>query len=346
MFTSTLSEVLEATGNNIAYADLFVRCRAAVRKRADNQNPQFETYRGFQAYSGFLGGQAAKKARRFSVYFDKDSWRVGCGALHGLPSDVDKQVEFALYSESEPAKLAGHAASTQVGAQKSELKLLDLNADESTRYQAEITSLPVPPMFVYLDGEPKGTEAFQEFYSNSKDGSLEFSLITDTPQAARYTLVAAEDRFLLKLRESGKLLQGANGYTEPAAEYMFSILKQVADWERAAALQNHATKMNLDDVPFKCSEVLNDNEKHEYPANDITINIDKTDGEWKIVQGTLKANNLTQQPLHMLLVHFADDYGFQVLFNERVEPINSEFVVTLDGNETFNLSLEDAEGRQ
>jgi len=199
-------------------------------------------------------------------------------------------------------------------------------------------------MFVYLDGEPKGKEAFEAFYSNSQDGSLGLLLLTDTPQAARFTLVAAEDRFLLKLRESGKLLQGANGCTETAAEYMFSILKQVADWERAAALQNHATKMNLDDVPFKCSEVLNDNEKHEYPANDITINIDKQASEWKIVQETFKANNLTQPPLHMLLVHFADDYGFQVLFNERVEPINSEFVVTLDGNETSNLSLDDAEG--
>ncbi len=344
VFTSTLLEVLETTGNNIAYADLFVRCRAAVRKRADNQNPQFETSRGFHAYSGFLGGQAAKKARRYSVYFEKESWRVDCGALHGLPSDADKKAEFALYSETDPAKLAGHAASTQVGAQKSELKLLDLRSDESTRYQAEITSLPVPPMFVYLDGEPKGKDAFEIYFANSKDGSLGFSLITDTPQAARYTLVAAGDQFLLKLSETGKLIQGAKGYTESAAQYMFSILKRVADWERASVLQNHSTKMKPSEVPFKFVEVLNEKDKHEYTANNITINIDHKDGEWKIVQATLKANNLTQQPLHMLLVYFADDYGFQVLCNERAEPINSEFVVTLDGKETFNLSLEDAEG--
>jgi hypothetical protein len=83
VFTSTLLDVLEQSGTDISYADLFVRCRAAVRKRADNQDPQFETYRGFQAYSGFLGGQVSRSSRRYSVYFENNAWNVDCGALHG-----------------------------------------------------------------------------------------------------------------------------------------------------------------------------------------------------------------------------------------------------------------------
>ena len=160
VFTSTLLDVLDKSDTNTSYADLFVRCRAAVRTRADNQEPQFETYCGFSAYDGFLGRQASQPARRFSVHFENDGWKVDCGALHGLPSDPDKIVELALYPESDRSRLAGHAATTQVGAQQSELKLLDIDADPSTRYQAELTSLPEPPLVVYLQGDTEGTSSF------------------------------------------------------------------------------------------------------------------------------------------------------------------------------------------
>ena len=109
VFTSTLLDVLTRTGIDVSYADLFMRCRAAVRKRADNQDPQFETHHGFHAYAGFLGGQPSTTARRHSVYFEDERWRVDCGALHGLPTDPDQQVALAVYAESDPFREVGVA---------------------------------------------------------------------------------------------------------------------------------------------------------------------------------------------------------------------------------------------
>ncbi len=346
VFTTTLLEALGNSGPDISYADLFVRCRATVHKRADNQDPQFETYRGFNAYSGFLGGQASQAARRYSVYFENSGWRVDCGALHGLPSDPDKNVELALYPESDRTHLAGHAATTQVGPQKSELKLLDIAADKSTRYQAEITSLPVPPLAIYLEGDAQGTESLQKFLAGSEDRSLGISFSTDAPEGARYTLSAENDCYLLKLRETGKLIQGAKGYTKAAADYMFAILKRVAAWERAVVLQNHSTRMNSEDVSFKFCEVLDDDQQHEYPGSEITLDIGRERDDWKVVRGTLKANNRTQQTLHLLLLHFTEVYGFKPLYNEPVEPTKSDFTITLNGNAVFILSLEENEGDQ
>jgi pimeloyl-ACP methyl ester carboxylesterase len=346
VFTSTLLDVLTKSGPDISYADLFVRCRAAVRKRADNQDPQFQTYRSFNAYSGFLGRQASQTARRYSVYFENNGWRVDCGALHGLPSDPDKRVELSLYPESNRSHLAGHAVTTQVGPQKSELKLLDIDADTSTHYQAEITSLPVPPLTIYLEGDARGTKSLQQFLASSEDRSFGISLLTDAPEGARYTLSAENDCYLLKLRETGKLIQGARGYSREAADYMFAIMKRVSAWERAAELQNHSTKMDPGDVRFEFSEVLGEGEEHEYPGNEITLDIDKKSTGWRVIRGTLKANNLSQQPLHLLLVHFSEDYGFEPLYNERVERTESDFTVTLDGNAIFNLALDENEGDQ
>jgi hypothetical protein len=348
VFSSTLLEVLDRSEAGISYADLFVRCRAAVRKRADNQDPQFETYGNFNAYHGFLGRRASHAARRYSVYFANNGWQVDCGALHGLPSDPDRPVELALYPESDRSQLAGYAATIQVGAQRSDLKLLDMDADPSARYQAEIIGLPVPPLAVCLEGDAKGTDSFATFLAASDDRSLGICLLTDAPEGTRYTLSAENDSYLLRLRDTGKLIQGARGQTEQAAEYMSAVLKRIAAWERAVVLRNPSTKMNPDDVQFRFCELLGDDETepYEYPSSDITIDIGKQNGDWKVVRGTLKANNRAQQPLHMLLVHFADDYGIQVLYNERVEPTESDFTVTLDGNAMFNLALEKSEGDQ
>ncbi|MEO8496969.1 MAG: SAV_2336 N-terminal domain-related protein, partial [Planctomycetota bacterium] len=163
--------------------------------------------------------RTSRTHRRYSVYFaDKhNQWQVDCGAIHGLPTDPDKPVEFALYFESAPSEFAGVAVLTYVGAQKSVLELRELNADPSTRYQAELISLPVPPLIVCLEGDAKATQALEEFLSTSEDRSFGFSLVTETTGVARYTLSAEDDSYLLKLRETGKLIQGAKGYDRPAA---------------------------------------------------------------------------------------------------------------------------------
>ena len=345
VFTSTLLEALAKSGPEISYADLFVRCRAAVHKRADNQDPQFETYRGFNAYCGFLGGPTSQAVRRYSVSFDKNVWRVDCGALHGLASDPDKNVELALFGEPDRTRVAGHATTTQVGPQKSELKLLDIDADPAARFQAEITSLPMPPLAISLAGEATGIDSLRKFFAASDDRSMGIALMTE-PEGTRYTLSAENDCFLLKHRETGKLIQGAKRYTKEAADYLFAILKRVANWERAVALQNHSTKMKPDDVEFKFCEVLEDDQQHEYSGTDISIDIGKERDDWKVVRGILKANNRTPQTLHLMLVHFSEDYGFQPLYNEPIEHTDSDFTVTLDGNAIFNLALDENEGDQ
>ena len=123
VFTSTLIEVLKKSGGDLTYADLFVRCRAAVRKRADKQDPQFEVYGNFNSRSGFLGQKASFTRQLYSVYFDQGCWQVECGAIQGLPTNPEKLVGLNLYLESDQARLVGNATTIQVGPQKSDLKL-------------------------------------------------------------------------------------------------------------------------------------------------------------------------------------------------------------------------------
>lgn len=302
--------MLGQSGPGIAYADLFLHARSAVRRYADDQTPQFETYAGFDAYHGFLGGTGAPSGGRYSVYFDRGAWQADCGALHGLPTDPDQVVELALYPESDPAVLAGHAATTQVGAQKSELRLLDLRAAPAAPFQAQVTSLPVPPLLVRLDGDAAGIAATQDALAKAQDRqALGFAFTTGAAGGESYCLSAEGGSTRLTQTATGRLIQGTDYCS---SDLLFPALKAIADWERAAALQNRATRMEQDAVAFQFVEVLpGDPDAYVYPGDDLTIDITREGATWRAIEARLSAANRSAQPLHFALAYLANTFGIK-----------------------------------
>ncbi len=348
LFTSTLLKVLEKSGSDITYADLFMRCRAEIRKEADNQTPQFEANEKFNALGGFLGRKASHTAPRFSVYFKDGNWTIDAGALHGLPTAPEKSVGLALYPENEQARLAGHASTVQVGPQKSELQL-DFTGDQAARYYAEVTSLPVAPIPVYVDGDENGKTILRKALNPSMGVDL-----TDVAEGTRYAITAQEGVFLLKQRELDLLIQGVKGvlvrerstgkevatYSEESAQVALGIVKQVAQWERSLALQNHGTKMDTSLVDFIYTEQLNAGKEYVHPSGEITLDLVKSKEQWQEIRGKFKARNSTEQTLHFILAYFSASYGIHILRNEEVPP-GKEFVTLWGEDEKDYFYLED-----
>lgn len=334
VFTSTLLEVLSKSGSGISYAELFVRCRAAVRQRAENQNPQFEAYNRFNAYAGFLGQDTAAAPRRYFVAYDEKekNWKVDAGALHGLPTEPEKSVGLVLYPEGDPKRLAGNAATIQVGPQKSVLNL-DFTGDPQKKYLAEITSLPVAPIQVYLEGETAGQEVLRQ--ALAQDHSIGVNWV-DAADGARYGLAAEKGELWLKQRELDLRIQGVQGllpqaqgstqYSEASARLMLTIVKRVVQWERGLALQNHSTRMDPALVDFVYAETLENGKEHEYPAGEVTLDFVKAE-----IHGKFKVRNRTQQQLHVILAYFSDKYGIHIFRNEPIDP--GKDYVTLWGEE-------------
>jgi pimeloyl-ACP methyl ester carboxylesterase len=330
VFTSTLVEVLDKSGGDLTYADLFVRCRAAVRSRADNQNPQFEAFDNFNSSAGFLGRKASHAGRRYSVYFDQGSWKIECGAIHGVPTEPERTVALALYPENDQARLAGTATTIQVGPQKSELKLA-FASDESVRYRAEITSLPVTPLPVYFKGDARGKAALQKALDS--DGSV-YVMFTDIEQSARYALREEGGCLLLKQRETDLMIQGVevgDRKLEEAAASMLPILKHIVQWERSLALQNLRTQMDSALVDLIFAEQLDNGSEHVYPPGEVILDYAQSGGQWKSIRGKLKARNRTQQTVHLVLAYFSTAYGIHILKNDPIDP--GEAYVTLWGDD-------------
>jgi len=315
-FTTALLEVLTKSGSDISYADLFVRCRAAILKQVSIQTPQFETFSHFMPYTKFLDGRSLERRARYHVYFEKDKWRMDGGALHGLPAEAEKVIEVALYPEStgDPAadKTAGYAKVSDLGAQKSTLSL-DFETSREARYYAEIISLPVPPLPVLLEGDDQG----KILVKNSLPQGANFEF-TDEPGIAKYTLSVRNSRFLLSRKDTGLLIQGAEGEPSLCCQYMFSILERVIRWERSLVLQNHKTALNPGEVDFKFFQVHENGTGQECQGDPITLDFVNTGDGWKEIRYRLRVRNRAPQDLYVTLVYFSGKFGIYIL---RTEPL-------------------------
>jgi hypothetical protein len=339
VFSTTLLEVLTKSGPAVSYADLFVRCRSAIFKRVRNQTPQFETYAHFMPYTKFLDGQPLEHRARYHVYFERGDWKMDCGALHGLPAEVEKEAEVALYPESTGKsaanEIAGYARVTSVGAQTSTL-LPDVDSSDKARYKAEIISLPVPPMPVLLEGDDQG----KLLVKNALPQGANFSF-TDEPGIARYVLSVRNSRFLLsqKDKDTDVLIQGAEGDLQKCCNHMFDVLERVARWERGLALQNNKTALNRDQVDFEFIKVMADGTEQECNQEDQKnfVELDLVDGG-KEIHARLRARNRAAQTLHVTLVYFSRKFGIDILYNEPLVP-GKDFVTLWGEGEEEYISL-------
>ncbi|MFK7905876.1 MAG: caspase domain-containing protein, partial [Chitinophagales bacterium] len=86
LFTSTLLKTLKKMGNDISYADLFLKCRIEIINESVDQTPQFESAHLFNAHSRFLDGRDMEDLKEKEIHYDDSNgeWVMYYGALDGL----------------------------------------------------------------------------------------------------------------------------------------------------------------------------------------------------------------------------------------------------------------------
>lgn len=331
IFTSTLLEVLEKSGPDISYAELFVRARVAVRKRARDQNPQFETINNFNAQSGFLGSKAGQIRRRYRAVYDiKKGWQVNCGAINGAPTDPPRPVSFALYADDAPDDAAplGTASTRTVGAQTSDLAL-DFEAYPGTlAYAAEMTSLPTAPMLVGFEGPAGHRDALAARLA--ADGTSGAALV-EAGDKADFAITVAQrpegDALVISHSESGQMIMGVPyiaAKPEAGTDDLVGILKHLAHWQRMLALANKATRMDPAKVEMAFVEQRADGTQIEHPPGETRLEYRMVDDVWQPVRCQLRVRNLTNQELNVSLLYLDEEYGVAPLNNVQLPVANPD----------------------
>lgn len=334
IFTTTLCEVLNKSRGALSYADLFVRCRAAVISRADDQNPQFEAVGGFDGQSGFLGRNVPVSAARYSIAHGDAGWMLDCGAVHGLPTDPGKPVTLALYGEDAPGTRVGGATAVQIGAQQSQVEL-DFAGDPATRYRAEITSMPASPLLLAFGGDAALGDALEAAFARATASPL---ALAAAGAATDYALAVNAGQLQLVQRATDRIVAAERydpAQPDAAVAALLPALQHVAAWERSLALSNPATAFDTSLVDFEFhSPQLEDGHApaRSTPAFDIEV------GGATLPLGKLTVTNRSNQLLQAILAYYSPDFGVQILRNE---PIGEDGVpVTMWGGETIGFTLE------
>ncbi len=202
--------------------------------------------------------------------------------------------------------------------------------------------MPVAPLQVFLSGEESGKAVLRSALQKDQSCGAIFS---DTAEGTRYEIAVKEGKFLLQQRELNFLIQGVNGvmmqergmeqYSEASARAMLWIVKQVVQWERGLALQNHGTRMDTAKVDFFYAETRADGKERAYSGEDVTLDFVKDD-----IHGKMKLRNGTPQKLHYALFYFSEAYGVLMLRNDEIIPGPEEVTIYGESEEDY-FHLED-----
>jgi hypothetical protein len=346
IFSSTVMEVLEQSGGGISYADLFVRCRAAVRTRAAEQEPQFDTVGLFNARAGFLGNDTLRSSLPYRVFFEANRWKVDFGAIQGAPTDPAKTVSFAVYPDGAgvDAEPLGRATTTWVGAHESELALDFAAASEVTAFSAEMTSLPVAPMLFGYAGDDRLRAALLAAIAGDVSAGVG---LADAAAGSDYIIAPDGDVVWIAHAETGRQIQGVR--IDPAApdgdaQLLFSMMKTIAGWHRAMALQNEATKLDVSKIDLVYAEEMPDGSVREHPPGEIRLEYRKVGDEWQKIRGRLKIRNRSDQTLYIAMFYCPTDYRIRHLPTDALGVADVSApgggwltLIGASANETFSL---------
>ncbi len=359
VFSSVMMNVLNSCSSETTYADLFLRLRSAVRRKAYNQTPQFEVFRGFNGRAGFLGGKVPNaSSKRFLVDHNiySGGWSVNAGAIQGVLSDQDKPVEFSIYKTETDDDVLGTASPRHIGLSKSKLSV-DFELSKEETYFAEVTSLPASTFLVSLRGDPKGVSIISEFMK-TEDAPIGIELVDDADSLFDYVLSAEEhpehgDCFLLMDSRTSELIHGSKGFTPDSAQYISDKLAHVAKWETTLGLQNKNNQADFSSVPYLI-EVENDDSESdaapfesESPAafsisdshQKIRIDLSGKPDEELSARCKFRVKNKTEKKLHTMVVYFSSDYEMLVLENDELPAVDAWKTLQLEGDPTTEFFL-------
>lgn len=267
VFSQGLLKTLSDYQGKINYADLFGRARSNVKAINREQTPQFETFGDFDPYTQFLDGSPNGTPDRYLVFQEHGSWQVQCGALNGLPSSSEQAIQLEIQDKTET--IIGQAEVEAVGIEKSRIRFVGKHtAQEGKMYEALIRFLPVPPIYVQLQGKDSDAiehlkQAWDHAYNLVPVDGLSDDIV---PELA---IQADNDQYDIIDLEKGEIVYRCEALAQNA-ERLLDKLKKIAKWKRLIELDNPSSDIR-DLFEFRVGVVDKDKRTQHYTEEEIRL---------------------------------------------------------------------------
>ncbi|MCC5617166.1 caspase family protein, partial [Nostoc sp. CHAB 5836] len=325
-FSYFLMDTLFKANGKLTYRDLFGRTNAIIRSKITAQSPQLEVNNPEDENKFFLDGAIAERHPYFIVKNDPNyGWVIDAGAVHGVQPPKDGETTllalFAFDANIEdlrdPAKSVGTAKVTRVLPTQSQVDIKDvpnLTAD-GTCLKAVVTSLPLPPLGVRIEGDEAGVSlARQALATAGLDGKVSAYVREENEVAkAEFRLLCRHQQYLIaRPTDDRPLVAEIDGYTPDNAKQAIKRLEHISRWTTIAELSNPPTKIRADDVEMK---LIFENEKSSQ-LQQMRLQYTYRDGRWQNPEFKLKLTNRSQNPLYFGLVNLSDSFAISAPFFE------------------------------
>lgn len=330
-FSYFLLKSLEQINGGLSYLDLARNIEALIKGNVPEQVPQLEATNPEDLQELFLGDAIPERPFYFTLSHSTQSnnevWSIDGGVIQGIPkSNAEETTLLAIFpvgSKPDDLKQVSQALAevkvTKVLTQKSQVEITRgvENLDPKRSYWAVVTSLPLEPLKVYLEG----TETKQEV-QNALQKSLYVRQADNFADADLYLQIRSGEYKII--RDERPLVAPLNSPTEA-----IQALEAIARWRNILNLKSpQRSQIKSQDVEMQIKFVgyadkdgeITNNENPDLLANtsDLRLEYKYVDGEWQPPVIQVRLLNHSQQKLYANVIDLAEDYSVAVpFFDER-----------------------------
>jgi len=343
-FSYFLMDTLQHANTSLTYRELLRRASAMVHSQVSTQSPQLAATNLGELDRYFLGGAIAPQTSYFSVsHHPTHGWVINGGAVHGIPQPSGLETTwlklFPFESISEQlhqlTQAIGEAEVTQVLPQLSEVRLrgvADLAPDET--FKAIVTSLPLPALAVWLEGEATGVELARQALQEARPERQPSLYLRETSEltTAAFCLLAQDGQYLItKPRDQRPLLSPIIGYTPQTALQAIQYLEHIARWTNTAQLSTPATGS----LPSDAVQMQIYQDDQEIEDSQIRLAYKYENGQWQQPSFRVKLTNTSQERLYCTLLDLTESYAISPALLPGVWLQPGEEIWTLRGQPAY-----------
>lgn len=379
VFSHYLLETLQHTGESMTYRDLFKQVNTSVRGRVARQSPIIEANNSQDLNRPFLGGAIVPRPSYYTLSYQRGvGWVIDGGAVHGIAPVVgDETTTLAVFpagriltplrdlsialTSARVARVEPHQSWVEIVPPKG----TELNT--SLTYAAVVTSLPLPRMGVYLEGDAAGVDAVRHALWTVNGGESSLYVAEVGPEQARVCLLAEANHYrFIHPRENRRLIadtpgqyDGPPGYTEDNARLAIERLEHIERWQRLADLFNCPLRLKPGAVQMELVRVADDTDPGDAarsaPPEDVVVaqagaGVALTNirleyrfehDTWKPPSFLVKLTNTTNEALHCALLGLSQRYGVRSLTPGGSEQLGPGQVTWARGGKSIPATVPD-----
>ncbi|HHP7231629.1 MAG TPA: caspase domain-containing protein, partial [Xenococcaceae cyanobacterium] len=344
-FSYFLLKSLEQTNGSLSYLDLARNIAALVKGKVPDQVPQVEAANPEDLKELFLETAIPERPLYFTLsYGDRPNlrgWQIDAGIIHGIPKSSSAEATtllaiFPVGSDADALKqvsqASGEAKITKVLTATSQVAITQglENLHQEQSYWAVVTSLPLEPLKVYLEGE-LGIETGIDLAQKALQKSLYLKQADNGTDAdikllvrdGQYWIIQAERPLVAPIPQQP-------GYSENAAIEAIQALEAIARWRNILNLKSpQRSAIKSQDVEMDIKLIGYETEAGEIKPNlDSNPSLNKASelrleykyeaGKWQPPVIQVNLLNHSNQKLYANVIDLAEDYSVAVpFFDER-----------------------------